>query len=418
MALKVENLEGNELADDYIRKTVPQGRWADAWDLFKSNFLKFVILNLVVFVTFVPGVAVMFIRTNVYIASLGLTGPFNPSLTYPFNPSTVGLSESITLSADLLFFSLLIVAGFIASIGISGAAYSIKRMLNTHGECTVKGFFHGIRVCYLSTVLPVTIFMLFMFSTVIVGDWMNLTIVTGGNKAAAITAYVFVIIATVLVGLFSGWLFAVGTGYKVKFTQLFKNTFVLLVGTPLQTVFMSAFTLIPVWLFIIGGIVRTISYVLFVFLGFSFMLLSWTAYTQWVFDLYVTPNIKTAAEVSKTPKTEKQLAQERAEEQKRTAMELLAAGRSELIARPIMPVAAEPAVRIPVLTFTRADVSAAADDRAKLAADVAAYELAHINDPVYAEYNKLFAERERALQSDSGKKGKKSKKISADNLLK
>ena len=194
MALKVENLEGNELADDYIRKTVPQGRWADAWDLFKSNFLKFVILNLVVFVTFVPGVAVMFIRTNVYIASLGLTGPFNPSLTYPFNPSTVGLSESITLSADLLFFSLLIVAGFIASIGISGAAYSIKRMLNTHGECTVKGFFHGIRVCYLSTVLPVTIFMLFMFSTVIVGDWMNLTIVTGGNKAAAITAYVFVII--------------------------------------------------------------------------------------------------------------------------------------------------------------------------------------------------------------------------------
>ena len=99
-------------------------------------------------------------------------------------------------------------------------------------------------------------------------------------------------------------------------------------------------------------------------------------------------------------------------------MELLAAGRSELIARPIMPVAAEPAVRIPVLTFTRADVSAAADDRAKLAADVAAYELAHINDPVYAEYNKLFAEREKALQSDSGKKGKKSKKISADNLLK
>ncbi len=418
MALKVDNLEGNELADDYIRKSVPQGRWADAWDVFKSNFLKFVLLNLVVFVTFVPGIAVMFIRSNYYLASLGLTGPFNPSLGYPFNPDTVGLSESITLSADILFYSLLIAAGFIASIGISGAAYSIKKILNTHGECTVKGFFHGIKVCYFTTVLPVTLFMTFFFCTTIVGDWMNLVIVTGGNKAAAITAYVFVIIATVLVGLFSGWLFAVGTGYKVKFTQLFKNTFVLLVGTPLQTVLMAGFTLIPVWLFMIGGLIRTISYVLFVFLGFSFILLSWTAYTQWVFDMFVTPNLKAAAQAENSVKTEKQLAQERAEEQRRTAMELLAAGRSELIARPIMPIASEPAVRIPAMTFTRTDITAAASDRAKLTADVTAYEQAHINDPVYAEYNKLFAERERALQSDTGKKGKKAKKISADNLLK
>lgn len=418
MALKVNDLEGNELADDYIRKSVPQGRWADAWDVFKSNFLKFVLLNLVVFVTFVPGIAVMFIRSNYYLASLGLTGPFNPSLAYPFNPDTVGLSESITLSADLLFYSLLIVAGFIASIGISGAAYSIRKILNTHGECTVKGFFHGVKVCYFSTLLPVTLFMVFFFSTTIVGDWMHLIIATGGNKAAAITAYVFTIIVTVFVGLFCAWLFAVGTGYKVKFTQLFKNSFVLLIGTPLQTILMAGFTLIPVWLFLIGGIVRTISYVLFVFLGFSFILLCWTAYTQWVFDMFVTPNLKPAAEQQKTPKTEKQLAQERAEEQRRTAMELLAAGKSELIARPIMPIASEPAVRIPTMTFTRADVAAAASDRAKLTAAVAEYERAHMNDPVYAEYNKLFAERERALQSETGKKGKKAKKISADNLLK
>lgn len=418
MALKVNNLEGNELADDYIRKSVPQGRWADAWDVFKSNFLKFVLLNLVVFVTFVPGIAVMFVRSNIYIASLGMTGPFNPSLSYPFNPSTVGLSESITLSADLLFYSLLIVAGFIASIGISGAAYSIKKILNTHGECTVKGFFHGIKVCYFTTVLPVTLFMAFFFSTTIVGDWMHLVIATGGNKAAAITAYVFVIIATVLVGLFCGWLFSVGTGYKVTFTQLFKNAFVLLVSTPLQTILMAGITLVPVWLFLIGGLIRTLSYVLFVFLGFSFMLLCWTAFTQWVFDMYVTPNLKIAAEQQKSAKTEKQLAQERAEEQRRTAMELLAAGKSELIARPIMPIASEPAVRIPAMTFTRSDISAAASDRATLSANVAAYEQAHQNDPVYAEYNKLFAEREKALQSDTGKKGKKAKKISADNLLK
>lgn len=416
MTIKVSNLEGNELADGYTRKSVPKGRWADAWDVFKSNFLKFILLNLAVFVTFIPGVAVMFVRSNVYIASLGISGPFNPSLPYPFNPSTVGLSESITLSADLMAYALLFVAAFIASIGVSGAAYCVKKIINTHGECKVRDFFHGIKVCYFATVLPVTIFMAFMFSTAVVGDWMRLVIVTGGNKAGAITAYVFVIIATVLVGLFCGWLFAVGTGYKVKLVQVFKNALTLLIGTPLQTVFMAGFTLIPVWLFIIGGIARIIAYTLFVFIGFSFILLCWTAYTQWVFDLFVTPNLK-PAETAKTNKTEKQIAQERAEENRRTAMELLAAGKSELIARPIMPISQEPVIKIPAATFTRGDIGAAQNDREKLVAEVAAYERAHANDEVYAEYNKLFAEREKALRTDD-KKGKKGKKISADNLLK
>ena len=40
-----------------------------------------------------------------------------------------------------------------------------------------------------------------------------------------------------------------------------------------------------------------------------------------------------------------------------------------------------------------------------------------MNDPVYVEYNKMFQDREKALQDDT-KKGKKKKKISSDNLLK
>ncbi len=67
------------------------------------------------------------------------------------------------------------------------------------------------------------------------------------------------------------------------------------------------------------------------------------------------------------------------------------------------------------MTYTRADVSRVSDDKKKLAGEISAYEQEHKNDPVYAEYNKLFAEREKALQSD-GKKGKK-KKVSSENLL-
>ena len=208
-------------------------------------------------------------------------------------------------------------------------------------------------------------------------------------------------------------MFAVGTGYRLKISQLFRNSFVLAIGTILQTVIMAGISLIPVWLFMIGGIVRMISYAVFIFIGFSFTILCWTAFTQWAFDSYVNPNLKAAQEEKKAARTQEEVV----EDEKQRARELLAAGKSELISRPIMPIAAETAVQALGRTFTRADIANVAAEKDKLSKDVSDYENEHKNETVYVEYNKLFAEREKALQTDTGKKGKK-KKISSDNLLK
>ena len=416
MALNVNNLEGNEIADDYTRSSVPKGRWSDTWDVFKSNMGKLLLINIFVLITFVPGIVLIVYRTF-FIGAMGLSYPFNPSIMYPLYPDVQGLSERVFLSADLLFYALLFVAGIIASLGISGAAYSIRKLINTHGEFTIKTFFHGIKVCYFTTLLPVTIAILFLFSTLITGDWMRVVIAEGGNAAGAITAYVFIIIATVLACIYCAWLFAVGTTYKVSFLQLFKNAFVLMVGTPIQTIFMAGFALIPVWLYMIGGFFQVLSYIVFILYGFAFIILCWTAFSQWVFDLYVNPNLKAAAEKEKTKKSKEELEAEKEEDDKRKVRELLAAGRSELISHPIMPIAAATAVPPLGKTFSRADLEAVLNGRRQLASDISDYEKEHENDPVYVEYNKLFAERERALPSDTGKKGKK-KKISSDNLLK
>lgn len=417
MAFNVDSLEGNELSKgDYLRKSVPESRWGDTWDVFKSNFGKIVLINIFILITFIPAIVLMFFRTA-YINQLGSIYPFNPSITYPYYADLRGLTEGVYFSADLMFYGALVIAGFIASIGISGGAYSIKKLINTHGDFTVKSFFHGIRVCYFNTVLPVTVFLLFLFATVIIGDWKNLYIAKGGAAGGAITAYVFIIIATVLVTIYMAWVLAVGVSYRVKFFMLLKNSFVILIGTPLQTIIMVAFACIPLWLYLIGGFFAIIAQVLFIFFGFSFMLLVWMSYTQWAFDMFITPNLKAEAERAKATKSEKQLALEREEEAKRTALEILAAGKSELVSRPIMPISDEVAVKSLGMTFTRAQLSDVADERQKLGAEIAAYEDAHKNDPVYAEYNKMFAEREKALQEPEGKKGKK-KRVSADNLLK
>ena len=417
---KLTALEGNELADDYVRTYVPQGRWGDTWSVFKSNFHKFVIINVLTLLFFVPAVAVIYFRIN-YINQMGALYPFssNALFTYPFTPSVQGIAEKIIVSADLIFYSLLIVAALIASVGIAGAAYSIKKLINTHGEFTLKGYFHGIKVCYFNTILPVLLFMLFLFGSLLISDWSAQQIALGHSAAGPITAKVFMIIANVLVGVVAFWLLAVGVSYKVKLKYLFKNTFVLLLGTIIQTVFMLGFALIPVWLLLIGMRVRfflIIGAILFIFLGFSFVLLCWLAFTQWVFDSFITPAIKSEKEAKRAKMTPKELEAEKEEEEKAIARELLAAGRSELIGRPLRPITDEDAVGEIGIAFDRSDISRVARERQIITDGVNEYYEEHKSDTRYVEYERMFAEREKALQAPKGKKGK-GKKVSSDNLL-
>ncbi|MDE7440421.1 MAG: hypothetical protein K2N23_07940 [Clostridia bacterium] len=420
MAFTVTNLEGNEIAEgEYVRTASEGGRWGDTWSVFKSNFGKIVLNNLFVLLFFLPAVAVFFVRT-LYVGGLGFQYPFNANtgIGYPAYPGTQGLTESIYLSADLLFYGLLIVAGLIASIGIAGGAYSMKKLLNTHGKFSIKSFFHGVKVGYLNVAAPVTVFLCFYYACVLIGDWKNLNAARGLSTAGAITAYVFIIIATVLVGIYCAWMLATGVSYKLKVGQLFKNSFIFMIGSPIQTIFFAGLTLMPVWLFMIGlsvTFIKYLAYVVFIIFGFSYMLLVWMSFTQWVYDLYVTPNLKKSEEAVKAKKTPQELAAEQESEAKRIAGELLAAGKSELIAKPILPIDNNAEVKTLSVTFTRNDLNVVSENRKKLNADILAYEEEHKNDAGYKEYNALFVDREKALKTDN-KKSKK-KKISADNLL-
>lgn len=416
---RVAALEGNELADDYVRTSVPQGRWGDTWGIFKSNFVKLVIINVFTLLFFIPVIAVIYLR-YVYIAQMGLTYPFsvNPLFTYPIIPSSPDSPARIVLSANLLFFSLLIVAGIIASVGIAGASYSIKKIINTHGEFTLKGYFHGVKVCYFNVVFPVTVFLVFLFASFAVSGWADLTIAQGSAPGGPITAEVFMIIATVLVGIIASWVLAVGVSYKVKFVPLIKNSFVLLIGTIIQSVFMLGFSLIPVWLMLIGTVSQAfliIGGIVFIFFGFSFILLCWLAFTQWVFDMFITPAVKTEEEARKAKLTPKQLAEEKEEDEKAVARELLAAGKSELVGRPLRPIEDGTVVAEVGVAYGRADIKRVAGDRKKIQGELDEYHEQHKTDARYVEYERLFAEREKAL-STTDKKGKK-KKLNGNNLL-
>ncbi len=417
---KVSSLEGKDIADDYLRTSLPESRWGDTWDILKNCFGKLVIINVLTLLFFVPGIALIIFR-NAYVTQMGNVYPFSSNAfgSYPVTPGMQGVAERIVLSTDMLFYSALIIVGFIAAVGLAGGSYSVKKLINTHGQFTVKGFFRGVKLCYFNVVLALTIFLVFVFASVCISDWAALQIALGYSAAGPITAKVFIIIATVIVGIICLWLLAVGVSYKVGIGHLFKNSMVLMFGTIIQTVFMVAFMLLPLWLTLLLGNIQILNlfvYALLILLGLSFPLLCWFAYTQWVFDMYITPAIKTEKEAKRAKMTPKQLEAEKEEEEKALARELLAAGKSELIGRPLRPI--EGASRITVVgeAYGRADIAAAADARAVIEGEVKEYYEQHKGDTRYVEYEKLFAEREKALKTPEGKKGKK-KKVSSDNLL-
>ena len=415
---KVAALEGNELADDYVRTHIPKGRWSDTWDVFKSNFVKLVIINVLTLLFFVPGIAVVYFRFA-YISQMELVYPFSSNWlgTYPLTPSMQGVPEGITLSADLMFYSLLILAGFIASVGLAGACYSIKKIINTHGKFTLKGYFHGVKVSYFNVVFPVSVFMLFMFASFCISDWAKLQVANGHSAGGPVTAQVFIIIATVVVGIIAAWVLAVGVSYKVKLKHLIKNSFVLLFATIIQTLFMAGFSLLPVWILLIGKAVsffKIIGYAIFIFFGFSFIILCWFAFTQWVFDMFITPAIKSEEEARKANLSPKELAEEKEKEEKLLAREILAAGKSELVGRPMRPIEGGTFVKEVGVAYGRADIKRVAEDRRKIQDEVDGYVKEHKGDTRYVEYEKLFAEREKALKT-TDKKGRK--KVSKNNLL-
>lgn len=417
---KISALEGKELAD-YARTHLPEGRWADAWDLLKKNFFKFVTINVFTLLFFLPALALILYFRPLYLNYLGVLYPFSANVGLStYIPASSGLAENIYLTVDLEFFAALIGAGLIASVGIAGAAYSVRQLINTHGEFKARDYFHGVKVCYLNTALTVTVFLIFLFGSVAVSDWAALAIAQGSGAGGPITAQVFMIIATVLVGIYCSWTLAVGVSYKVKLKTVLKSSLTLMISTIIQTVFMLGFALLPVWLaFIPVQFILIIVYAIFLFIGFSFILLCWMAFAQWVFDAFLEPEIKTEKKPARENMTPKQLAMEKEEEEKAAALELLAAGKSELIGTPIKPIGNNISIAEINGAFTRGDISRVRSDRDNLDKEVKAYYDEHIHEKKYAEYNAMFADREKVLQVKD-KKGKKSKKnaISSDNLLK
>lgn len=409
-------LEGKERDENYARSTLPSNRWALFWDIFKGRLGKLVIVNLLMLIFFIPMIAV-FVFRYMYTTVQGMMMPFASwvGVGYTPVPNLIGMPQQIVLSTNLLFGAFLLVASFIAAVGISGGIYVIRNMVWTEGIFIANDFWRGIKINFV-IVMQSTLFyavMLFLFTMSI--SWANyLLSVDGGVAFLLVTSQVLSYIAIGVVTVMYLWMLSMGGNYKLKFFQLLKNSFLMTFGLIFQNIFFIALMAIPLILLLLGSFFMMIGIVIMILFGISFMLLVWFDYSQWAFDKFFESK-REGGKVNRGiyAKAGKGGAESKAVQEYNAA---LASTKSELASRPIKPITDNLKVYELPDAFSREDLKKLRESKTAIAEDSERYENEHKNDKKYVEYNAMFEQQEaEAKAAEEAEKGKKSKK-SKDKL--
>jgi hypothetical protein len=226
-----------------------------------------------------------------------------------------------------------------------------------------------------------------------------------------ISSYIFIAMAAMM----TLWMLAQGVNYNVGFFKLVRNSFLMAIATLPQTIFFGALALLPFALLLLDtGFFLMLAIMAVILIAFSYAFLVWLDFAQWVFDRYINPKIK-GAKVGRglysKSSGESMEDGELSEEELQYRRELVAAGRSRLVAHPIKPIDDGLEVYELPQSFTRGDLQKLRESKDIIAEDTAAYAEEHKDDDRYVQYNREFDAMEQSLQQADEDSEKKKKKL-------
>ena len=412
-------LEGNERDEEYARSTLPSNRWALFWDIFKGRFSKLVIVNLLMLLFFIPLVAVGFFM-YLWTGTMGGMYPFSNSILvgFPAYPNLMGAPEQINLSATFTGGALMIVAALIAAVGISGGMYVIRNMVWTEGIFVANDFWRGIKINIVVVLQSTLFYSIFLFGFFISIRFSEYIIASGTGSTVWMTismaiSYVAIVIFTMMYL----WMLAMGGSYKLKFFQLFKNSFLMTFGLIFQNIFFVILMAIPVILILLGSFFQMVGIVFMILFGLSFMLLVWLDYTQWAFDKFIESK-RAGGKVNRGiySKVGKGGSQSKAVQEYEANLQAAMSVKSDLSSRPIKPITDDLKVYELPESFSRDDLKKLRESKERIIEDTEKYAEEHQNDEKYVTYNARFEKpaEEEDKKDKKGKKDKKSKKGDED----
>lgn len=418
--LFIRMLEGNERGAECARNALPTSRYQLFKDIFTGHFGKIVKVNVLTLLFFLPMLVVVLLSV-LNSLSQGVLYPFgaNLGIGYPAMPQLQGTSQLLTFQNGLYTCIGILLTSVVASVGLAGGMYAIRNMIWTNGVFVAKDFWRGVKLNYknaLQTTLFFSTVLTFALAIIHLGE---LNIALGASGAQAVWLRVSQVIAYIclaIAAMMTLWMVALGVNYKMGFLLLIKNSFLMSVATILQTVVFGVVAAVPFLVFLLvgaGSIFMSIGLVCLTLFSFSFALLVWLDFAQWVFDRYINPKTQPAKQ-GQEDKKEKvaNLTGDDSASMLEYQRAIVAEGKSRLMSEPIKPL--DDAFEIYDLpqAFTRADLKKLKESKATIASDLETYASEHKNDARFVEYAEQFAARERALeeQENKDKKGKKKKK--------
>jgi uncharacterized membrane protein YesL len=336
----------------------------------------------------------------------------NVSIGYPAYPALQGQAESLALQNDLVLYFGIFLSSSIAAVGLAGGMYVIRNMVWTEGIFVTNDFWRGVKLNFKNALQTALFLTGTLFCCKMMIDISELSIASGVGKAEMVwlrisqgAGYLFITLAVMM----SLWMIALGVNYKLGFFALFKNAFLMTIGTFPQTVFFGVLALLPFALLLIGQMmILAIAIILVLLIAISYALLVWLDFAQWVFDKFINPKIA-GAKVGRGIYN-KDGTSALTGDDSGAALEyqriILAHGRSKLVARPIKPIDDDVQVYELPKSFTRDDLQKLRQSKQNIVDDSEAYAEEHKNDLRYVEYNKQFDEREKALEEEANKKKK------------
>ncbi len=406
-------LEGKERDENYARSTLPSNRWALFWDIFKGRFSKLIIVNLLMLVFCIPMI-VVFVFRYIYTTVQGVVMPFAGWVGsgYPITPNLVGVPQQVVLSTNLLFGALMVIAAFVAAVGISGGIYVIRNMVWTEGIFVANDFWRGIKINFVVVLQSTVFYGVFLYLFTISINWAQYLMAVGEGNSVLLTISVAVsYIAIAVLTIMFLWMLSMGGNYKLKFWQLVKNSFLMTFGLIFQNVFFAALMAIPVILVFLGSFFQIVGIVILVLFGLSYMLLVWFNYSQWAFDKFFESK-REGGKVNRGiyAKVGKGGAQSKAVQEYQANLEAAMSVKSDLSSRPIKPITDELKVYELPESYSREDLQKLRESKDKIIEDTESYAEEHKNDEKYVVYNAQFDKKEE--ESEENGKGKKKKKSS------
>ena len=410
-------LEGKERSEEYARSTLPTNRFQLFWDIFKGNFGKVVKCNLLILLFFLPMMMLLFFG-GIY-AGIDLY-PFGSNLTvgYPATPDVQGLPELLAFQTDSAMLFGVILTSFIAAVGLAGGMYVARNMVWTEGIFVTNDFWRGVKLNYKNALQTALFFTITLFVSKMVINSANLALVTNSlpkwqevwMRISIVVSYIFLAFAAMM----SFWMIALGVNYVQGFFTMLKNAALITLGSLLQTVFFGVIAIAPFLLLLIkSSFLMTWALVVLVLFAFSWALLVWLDFAQWLFDKYINPKIEGAKVNRGIYNRDADSDESESQAQLEYRRILLSQGKSELVARPIKPIDDSLQVYELPQSFTREDLKRLRESKQNITEDSEAYAEEHKNDLRYVEYNKQFEEREKQLQETEEKNSKKKKNKSS-----